>query len=467
MNRALALLVAGTLFMEMLDGTIIATAAPAIAADLGVAPVEINIAMTAYLVTVAVGIPVSGWLALRLGARRVFLAAIVVFALASALCAASPSLEALTAARVLQGVGGAMMVPVGRLVVLRTTEKRDLLVAVAYLTWPALLAPLLAPFLGGWLSTYAGWEWIFLVNLPLGLVALVVAARVVPDLARERVPRLDWVGFVLCGATLALLLVGLEQVGQPGTLGRLAPVLVAAAVASGVASAVWLLRGRRPLLDLRTLRLPTFRVPSASGTAYRVAMSAAPFLLPLMFQLGFGWSAVDAGVMVMALFVGNVVIKPATTPLIRRFGFRTVIVGSSLGGGLVFLACATLQPSTPWWVTAGLLFLSGVFRSTGLSGYNSLQFADVAPDRMTAANTLSSTIGQVAVALGVAFGALALRVSDSVLTAADPTLGPLAAYQLAFVLVAALMVYPTLEPLLTLPRTAGSSVSTRGGAVTE
>ena len=213
--------------MENLDGTIIATAAPAIAADLGVAAVDINVAITAYLVTIAVGIPVSGWLTDRFGGRRILLAAIATFTVASALCAVSGSLGMLVAARILQGIGGAMMVPVGRLVVLRATAKRDLLDATAYLTWPALLAPVLAPALGGWIVSVASWPWIFLINLPLGVVAFVVASRIVPQ---ESVPvgPLDWVGFLLCAGFLVCLLVGVELVGVFSGVGPVGLVTVVA-----------------------------------------------------------------------------------------------------------------------------------------------------------------------------------------------------------------------------------------------
>lgn len=459
LNRTLALLVAGTFFMENLDGTIIATAAPAIAADLGVQPVDLNLAMTAYLVTVAVGIPVSGWLAERYGGRRVFLLAIAVFTLASGLCAVSTSLAELSAVRVLQGVGGAMMVPVGRLVVLRTTEKRDLLDAIAYLTWPALIAPVVAPFLGGWLSTYASWPWIFLINLPLGVLALVVGIRVVPRAEAGQVPQLDWLGFALCGMALGSLLLGMEQVGGPQADPWHSIVLLAVAAVAGVLTVVRMSRARHPLLDLHALRVPTFRVGNASGMVYRMAISAAPFLLPLMFQLAFGWSAVDAGLMVMAVFAGNVAIKPATSPLIRRYGFRTVIVGSALGGALMLAACALLRPSTPVWFIAAVLFLSGVFRSIGFSGYNSLQFADIDADRMTGANTLSSTIAQLAAGLGVAVGALALRLSAGVVDTLAPRLGVLGHYQVAFVVLAILMLYPVAEGWLGLHPRAGEEVA--------
>jgi EmrB/QacA subfamily drug resistance transporter len=459
LNRGLALLVAGTFFMENLDGTIVATAAPAIAHDLGVTPVDINAVVTAYLVAVAVGIPVSGWLADRFGGRRVFLVAIGIFTLASALCALSTSLPMLTAVRALQGLGGAMMVPVGRLVVLRSTEKRDLLDAVAYLTWPALVAPVIAPFLGGWLATYASWQWIFLINIPLGAVAMVGALKVVPVVATGVTPPLDWIGFFLCGLTLTTLLLGIEQVGGQSRHGALVAGLLAAAAAAGALTVLRMRRARYPLLQLHTLRVPTFRVANASGMVYRMVISAVPFLLPLMFQVAFGWTAVQAGLMVMAVFVGNVVIKPATSPLIRRFGFRTVIVASSSGGALMFVGCAFLRPTTPAAVIAGVLLVSGVMRSIGFSGYNSLQFADIPAHQMSPANTLSSTIAQLASGLGVAIAALAVRTSDDVLDALAPGHGVLPTYQMAFGLLALMMLYPVAEAFVGLHRTAGGEVA--------
>jgi EmrB/QacA subfamily drug resistance transporter len=457
LNRPLALLVAGTFFMENLDGTIIATAAPAMAADLGVAAVDINVAITAYLVTIAVGIPVSGWLANRFGGRRILLCAIATFTVASAVCAVSSSLGMLVVARILQGIGGAMMVPVGRLVVLRATAKRDLLDATAYLTWPALLAPVLAPALGGWIVSVASWPWIFLINLPLGVVAFVVAARIVPQ---ESVPvgPLDWVGFLLCAGFLVCLLVGVELIGVfsgVGPIGLL--VVIAAGLVLAGAGAWWLRRTAHPLLRFEALREPSFRAGNVGGSVYRVVISAAPFLLPLMFQVGFGWSPVLAGGLVLLLFVGNLAIKPATSPLIRRFGFRAVLIGSIGAGGVAFGLVATLSAESPLPWVAALLLLSGVFRSTGFSAYNSLQFADIDAARMSDANTLASTLQQVAAALGIALGAVTVRLADRSLGASALPAWP---YRVAFVVLGLLMIWP-LVGALRLHRSAGDEVAGR------
>jgi len=454
--RWLALLVAGAFFMEILDATVIAPAAPHIADDLHVTAVSTNVAITAYVLTLAVLIPISGWLTERFGARRVFSVAVALFTLASAGCAAATSLPMLVATRVLQGVGGAMMVPVGRLVVIRTTAKTDLVRAIAYLTWPALVAPLVAPALGGVLSTYASWRWIFLVNVPLGVIALGLARRLVPDVRADDPGRLDLRGFLLAAMGIAALVFGLEGVAAerprwPVALGALAVALVA------LAGTVRHLRSDdRPLLDLSILSLKTYRVTALGGSVFRAIITAIPFLLPLFFQLGFGWSAARAGLVVIALFAGNVGIKPATTPLMRRFGIRAVMLGSVLLSAACLAGIALLEPATPLPLLLGLLLLSGIFRSTGFTTYNTVAFADVPTPRMTGANTLMSTVQELGGGLGVAVGALLVRLGAGV------GAGGTAAYRFAFVVLAALLVVPAVEAFL-LPRSAGNVVAGRAG----
>jgi MFS family permease len=351
-----------------------------------------------------------------------------------------------------------MMVPVGRLVVLRATTKKDLLDATAYLTWPALLAPVLAPALGGWIVSVANWAWIFLINLPLGVLAFLVAGRIVPRHRAGSVGPLDWVGFLLCAGLLLCLLIGVELVGASS---RLRPVTIASVTAAGLVLAVvswrWLRRTAHPLLRFRALRKPSFRAGNVSGSVYRMVISAAPFLLPLMFQVGFGWSPVLAGGLVLLLFVGNLGIKPATTPLIRRFGFRAVLIVSIGAGALVFGLIATLSPASPLPLVVVLLVLSGAFRSIGFSAYNSLQFADIDPGQMSDANTLSSTLQQVAAALGIALGAVVVRLSDRYL--GRPAL-PAWPYTVAFLVLGTLMLWP-LVGAVRLHRSAGNEVAGR------
>src|SRR3954454_24135494 len=394
-SRGLALLVAGAMFMEIMDGTVTAPAAPHIGDSFGVPAVSVNVAITAYVLAVAVLIPISGWLADRFGARRVFTAAIAVFTLASTACAAAPSLPWLVAARVVMGIGGAMMVPVGRLVVLRTTAKTALIRAIAYLTWPALAAPVIAPALGGVLSTYASWRWIFLVNVPLGLAGLVLARRLVPDVRAPGSPSLDWRGFLLVAGGTAALVVGLEDVGsaRPDALVAVAGLGGGALVL--VAAVTHLLRTSRPLVDLQVLRVATYRGTALAGSGYRAAITAIPFLLPLFFQLGFGWAAARAVLVVIALFAGNVGIKPATTPLMRRFGIRTVMLGAVLACAACLIGMAFLQRSAPTGLLLALLTLSGIFRSIRFTTYNTLPFADLPGERMTSANSFMSAVQEL------------------------------------------------------------------------
>ncbi|MFG1922310.1 MFS transporter [Cryptosporangium sp. NPDC048952] len=448
----MALLVAAAYFMEILDGTVIAPAAPSIAAEFGISAVDVNVAITAYALTLGVLIPVSGWLARRFGVRPIFLLALTVFTLASAGCAAAPNLELLTVTRVLQGVGGALMVPVGRLAILRTTPKSDLVRAIAYLTWPALLAPVVAPLVGGALAEYASWRWIFLINLPLGLVALAVAYRLVPALEEEPPGRLDAVGFALTAAGVAALIVAAE--GLRSGFGVGVAVALAVAVLGLVSAVVHLLRTRAPLLDLRTLRVGTFRTSVLSGSVYRALITAIPFLLPLFFQVGFGWSATLAGLALGALFLGNVGIKPATTPLMRRFGIRTVMLGSIVVGMACLVGMALLPVDAPVPTVAAVLVVSGVARSTGFTAYNTLAFADVPEPDMNHASTLQSTLQELGVGLGVAVGALLVRFGDTVVSGAA---GP---FRVAFLGLAVFMLVPAFAGTR-LPRTAGDALTGR------
>ncbi|MEU8818399.1 MFS transporter [Actinoplanes sp. NPDC048796] len=452
MRRGLALLVAGAFFMEILDATVIAPAAPHIAADLGVAPVTINVAITAYVLTLAVLIPISGWLTERFGARRIFMTAVVVFTLASAGCALAVNLPMLVGTRILQGAGGAMMVPVGRLVVIRTTAKKDLVRAIAYLTWPALVAPLIAPALGGVLSTYASWRLIFVVNLPLGLAALLLARRLVPDVRAENAGRLDWRGFALVAAGLAALVAGLEGVAGTRPRWPLASAeLIIAAVTLSVAVRYLLTTGR-PLLDLRVLKVATYRVTALGGSVFRAVIGAAtPFLLPLFFQLGFGWSAAQAGLAMIALFAGNVGVKPATTPMMRALGIRSMMLMAVLASAAILVALAFTTSGTPIVLLLAVLLLSGVFRSIGFTTYNTMAFADVPAERMTGANSLMSTIQEVGSGLGVALGALLVRLGAS-LTNAE--------FRFALIALAVLLTLPALEAIR-LPRSAGNEVAGR------
>jgi EmrB/QacA subfamily drug resistance transporter len=317
-------IVAATFFMEYLDTTVIATALPQMAHSFGVGPNALSLGMTAYMLALAIFIPVSGWVADRYGSRTVFAAAIIVFTLASVLCGLSNNVVEFTAARLLQGVGGAMMVPVGRLIVVRSTDKARLMQAISTITWPAIAAPVVGPPIGGFITTYASWRWIFLLNVPFGIAALAAVAALVPNLhGSERKP-LDLGGLALSGTALTALLYGAELGSQPESDPWLAAAIVAAGCACGWLAIMHARGQRHPLIDFSTLRIPTFSVTVVTGSLTRIGIGAVPYLMPLLFQIGFGLSAFKSGLLLLASALGNLGMKALTTRILRRFGFRIV-----------------------------------------------------------------------------------------------------------------------------------------------
>jgi EmrB/QacA subfamily drug resistance transporter len=411
----IALLVAGAFFMEQLDGTVIATALPQMAQSFGVAPVDLNVGISAYLLTVAVFIPASGWLTDRFGARSVFASAIVTFTVASVLCAASPTLWAFTAARVLQGIGGAMMVPVGRLIVLRNTEKQHFVRMIAYLTWPALAAPVVGPPLGGLITTYSSWPWIFLLNVPLGIAGLALALILIPNSKGERNGGFDWTGFALTGFASFSLMYSLEAIGRSTIDWFVTAPLIGAGAAAGIYAVRHSLRAAHPLLDLSAFKVQSYAVTVGGGVLFRASISAVPFLLPLMFQLGFGLSPLDSGLLVLAVFAGNLGMKPATNIVLGRLGFRRTLIWNGWLAMATILACGLITASTPVALTVAVLFLNGLTRSMEFTTINSLSFSDLDPARMSGANTLFSMLQQMGNAMGVAGAAILLRAAAAVM----------------------------------------------------
>ena len=406
------LIVAGAFFMEQLDGTVVVTALPQIGASFGVTPQGLGLAVTAYMVTLAAVVPASGWVAERFGARTIFAGAVGLFVFASVLCGLSTNLTMFIASRVLQGFAAALMAPVGRLVVIRTTEKKDLILAIAALTWPALVAPVLGPPLGGLIATYTSWRWIFFLNVPIGLVGMALALRFIPDERHVDPPPFDSVGFVLTAVSLGGLIYGLDLIGQAGADRAVAGAVVAGSLALGVAAVRHARRTDRPLLDLSAMRWPSFSQSSAtSGFLARLAISATPFLVPLMFQLGFGFNAFQAGMMVLAYMLGNLGMKVVTTPILRWFSFRSILVVSNLITAAALVACALFSRATPEPLIWIVLFIAGCSRSMNFTGCNTLTFADVTPPERGGATALSAMLQQLSVSLGVAVAALALNLS--------------------------------------------------------
>ncbi|AHE43830.1 TPA: MFS transporter [Klebsiella pneumoniae] len=453
-----ALLVAGAFFMEFLDGTVIATALPDMARDFGVTAVELNIGISAYLITLAVLIPASGWIADRFGARAIFTLALAIFTLASVFCGLSTEVHIFVAMRILQGVGGALMVPVGRLAVLRTTPKHQLIKAIATLTWPALVAPIIGPPLGGFITRYASWHWIFFINVPLGLAAIILSLRIIPDIRETERRSFDLSGFITTSVAMVSLVTAMERLGdrQP----QIWPTLALAALGFGclLYSIRHFRRAAAPMVRLDALQVPTFRVTMYGGSLFRASISAVPFLLPLLFQVGFGMDPFHSGLLMLAVFVGNLTIKPATTPLIRWLGFRRLLLINGALNVCSLLACALLTPQTPVWAIMLILYLGGVFRSIQFTGVSTLAFADVPAAQMSDANTLFSTASQLAVGLGITLGAIGIRLGEQVGDWLHLTELPGISFRLSFVFIALICLVGMIDSLH-LAKTAGSSVS--------
>ncbi|MGC6373533.1 MFS transporter [Pseudomonas sp. K2I15] len=457
-STLIALLVAVTFFMENLDATVIATALPDIAHTFGVGAVDVNIGMSAYMLAVAVFIPISGWLADRFGSRLVFGSAIVLFSVSSLMCGWSDSLQTFVAARVLQGISGAMMVPVGRLAVLRATEKKDLVRAISFITWPGLVAPILGPPVGGFIVTHASWPWIFYLNLPLGLLALIATLVLIPKRDEVASRTFDFSGFLLVGVASAALLYGVELLGQ--SRGSLLQGLLLSGAGVILGAFAWrhMRRHAQPLLALGVVSVRTFSVCLCGGSIFRVAISTLPFLLPLMFQLAFGLSAFDAGLLVLAVFAGNLAMKPFTTWVMQRWGFRPVLMINGILGVLAIAACALLDERMSWAMILFILFVGGLSRSMQFTLFNTLGFADIPKTQMSDASTLFSMFFQLSMAMGVAIGALLLRFAMNF--HGNTGQAVTADFQLTFLLVAVIAGLALLDNLR-LPPQAGESVLQR------
>lgn len=404
------LVVATALFMETMDSSLLSTALPTIARDLGVDPIALKLAITAYLVALAMFIPVSGWVADKFGAKSTFRAALAFYMLASVGCATATSLEGFVVWRFVQGMGGALMVPVGRLVIVRAIPKGELVRAMSFLTLPSLLGPVTGPLIAGFLATYADWRWIFLVNLPVGLLGIMLATIYFNDDRQEAGP-LDVKGFALSSIALPGIVLGAALAGQ-----RVAQPWVAATCAIvGLTAAVLYLRHTRmtprPLLDLRLLSLQTFDAGVVGGTLFRIGIGAAAFLMPLMLQLGFGLDPLTSGFITFAGALGALAMKTMAPALLRRFGFRPILIWSGLLASAALAATAMFTPSTPHLSMSAVLLAAGLARSLQFSSLNAIAYADVTPDRISAATSLSSVAQQVSLSLGVAIGAVILEAS--------------------------------------------------------
>ena len=451
------MIVACALFMENMDATVIATALPTIANAFGESPLRLNLAITAYLLSLGIFIPLSGWLADRLGARTVFSSAIVVFTLGSIACAAVHSLPELVGARILQGMGGAMMVPVGRLVVLRTIPKAELVSAMAYLTVPALIGPVIGPPLGGFIVTYTSWRWIFAINIPIGILGLALSLRFIPNVREPREEPLDLLGFAIVSVGLAATMFGFENIGR----GVIPGVAVAALVALGlVLLALYARRARSvaaPILDLSLLRVRTFGASVVGGFVFRMGIGALPFLTPLMLQLGFGLTPFASGMITFSGAAGAMLMKLTAAPILRIFGFRRVLIANTVLCSGFMASYGLFGPTTPHLVILATLLVGGFFRSLQFTSLNTLAYADVAEPAMSHATTLSSVAQQLSLTFGVGLGALLLHAT--LLSRGGTTLGA-ADFAYTYFAIAAISL-TSLFFFTPLPRDAGSEMSGR------
>ena len=388
----------------------LATALPTMARDFGVAAPAMSVALTSYLLALAMFIPASGTMADRFGARPVFRAAIGVFVAGSLACGLAPSLEWMVVARFVQGIGGAMMMPVGRLVLLRSVAKRDMVSAMSWLIMPALVGPILGPPLGGFIVTYLDWRWIFWLNLPIGLLGIVLVGRFIADIREEAPHAFDAIGFILSGVALGCLLFGFEMASRPGEA-AVAAALVGIGALFGLAYWRHARRAEHPILDLSLMRITTFRLSVLGGSLTRITQGAQPFLLPLMMQLAFGLSAAQSGAMTVAGAIGSFGMKGVARRILKRFGFRNSLIVMGVLGTGAYAICGLFRPDWPLPAVFAVLVLSGFLISFQFTAYNTIAYDEIGKDRMSAATSFYSTFQQLMLSLGICVGATALHVS--------------------------------------------------------
>ena len=456
-TRLTAVIVASALFMQNLDSTVIATALPTMARSFGYDPVRMNVALTSYLLSLTVFIPASGWVADRYGTRNVFRLAIIVFTVGSVLCGLSDGLIELVAARVLQGIGGAMMVPVGRLLLLRTAARTELVAAMAWLTMPALLGPVVGPPVGGFIVTYFNWRWTFFINIPVGLIGLIAVSIFIKDFREPPKGGFDLRGLILSGIALACVMFGLETAGR----GVVAPIYTESMIAVGlVAAFVYYLHARRtptPLLDFTLMRLPCFGLSFSAMMLFRTGIGAIPFLLPMMLQVGFGNSAAQSGLITFASSAGALVMKPGAQYALKIFGFRNTLIWNGVLSGVMLMACAAFRPTWPAAAIYLVLLVGGFLRSLQFTAYNTLAYGDVPRPQMSAATSLYTAGQQLAATIGVTVGALSLEIARTMSGHATPQTSDFSA---AF-LVVGLMTLAAAPIAVMMPMSAGDDLTGR------
>jgi EmrB/QacA subfamily drug resistance transporter len=410
-TKVVAMIVGSAIIMQQIDSTVITTALPQMAISLHADPVRLSLAVTAYLLSLAIFVPVSGWAADRFGGRVVFRAAIALFTLGSILCGLSGNLIELTAARVLQGLGGAMMVPVGRLVLFRSLEKSALIATMAYLQVPAQLGPVLGPPIGGFITTYFSWRWIFLVNVPLGILGIVLVTLFFDNPKEDTQRPLDWLGFLLTGAAAFCVMYGIEAIGRGHGGVAEAVGLLVVGLAIGWLSLRHLRNAKYPLLELSVFRIPTFQAAIYGGSLFRAGAGTLVFLLPLLLQIVFGLSAFASGSITFATAAGSLSMKLTARPIIRRFGFRNVILFNGLISAAAIAMCAFFNARMPEYLIFSLLLIAGFFQSLQFTATQAMTYADVPQPLMSTATSIASMTQQLSRGFGISIVAVLLHLS--------------------------------------------------------
>ncbi|MFT4174042.1 MAG: multidrug transporter subunit MdtD [Rhodocyclaceae bacterium] len=413
-HRPLLWLVAVGLLMQMLDSTIVNTALPSIASDLKASPLKMEMVVISYMLTVALLMPASGWMADRFGIRRLFITAIALFTLGSVLCAQSHNLGQLVAARVLQGVGGAFMVPVGRLAVLRTVSRDELLAALSFIALPALIGPLLGPFVGGWLSEAISWHWIFLINVPIGIVGLVLTFKLMPAFpARATRTGFDWAGYAMFACAIALVSLALEGLGELGLSLSVAMLLMVFGVA--LLGAYWLHASRRPqaLFSPRLFRINSYSVGLLGNLFARLGSGGVPFLLPLMYQLALGYTPLQSGLLMIPSAAASLVSRMTVSAVVERFGYRWVLTVNTVLVGLAIMSLALVALKPPLWLLVIQLTIFGFVNGLQFTVMNTVALRDLPEEDASGGNTLLSVVMQLAISMGVGASAALLNGFDT------------------------------------------------------
>lgn len=452
--RIVALIVASAMLMENIDATVLATALPTMARDFGVDAPAMSIALTSYLLSLAIFIPASGKIADRFGSRTVFRSAIFVFVVGSILCAIAPTLLLLVLARLLQGIGGAMMMPVGRLVLMRSVERKDMVSAMSWLLVPALIGPIVGPPFGGFIVTYLDWRWIFYINVPIGIIGMIFVSIYIDEIKTDTSGSFDFVGFVLSGISLGSLLFGFELSSHAGQ-GSFSIFLIATGLLLGIAYLRHARNHPSPILDFSLMKVPSFGCSVIAGSLTRITQGAQPFLLPLLFQIGFGLSAATAGQIVISTALGSLFMKPIAKAVFRRIGFRTSLIVNGVIGTIGYGLCAAFRPDWPMPVIFIILVLSAFFMSFQFIAYNTIAYDEISQERMSSATSFYTTFQQLMLSLGICVGALALHGSMGLNGNDEPALGD---FSIAFAVVTLISLTATIWNLRFAPN-AGEEIS--------